>query len=261
MFTRMHLSLIAAAAAVLALACGEGEKTEPSRADPSQEEIPKGDAGRRMYFERRCDSGHAGMCGELALMWAKGWGGDKNREKANALYGRACDEGVPEACAKVGRELSPEKQVEILDTNCAKGVAFACNNLGHLLWLGDGVEQDAARARDILAKGCDGGFSASCRALVKLYGKGIGGDKDEETARKWSEKEKAAALAEEAMELKYLHAKPMSQRPVGHARPSLIEARKRKAEEASEINKNMVEERMNRARSKSGAAPEGPEKP
>lgn len=261
MFTRIHLSLVVAAASLFALSCGESEKAEPSRAEPSPEEIPKGDAGRRMYFEKRCDSGHAGMCGELALMWAKGWGGEKSKEKADALYRRACDGGVPAACEKIGRDLSGKEQLKILEKNCAGGVAFACNNLGHLLWIGKDVERDPARARDILSKGCDGGFSASCRALVKLYGKGIGGEKDEETARKWSEKEKAAALAEEAMELKYLHAKPMSQRPVGHARPSLIEARKRKAEEASELNKNMVEERINRARSKAGAAPGGPEKP
>jgi TPR repeat protein len=230
--------LIALTVAFAAPGC---DRKEPQQ---TQEVIPKGDAGRRMYFEKRCEAGHAGMCGELALMWSKGWGGAKDRGKADALYRRACDEGVPAACEEVGIDLDIERQIEILQSNCDKGVAFACNNLGHLLWLGQGVEADPVRARKVLERACEGGFSASCRAMAKLCGEGLGGDRDDEAAREWNRKAREAYRVEEAMELKYLHAKPMSQRHVGEARPALIEARKRKAREEAELNEQILKDKL-----------------
>lgn len=235
--------LVLFVAGIVTVSCGE-EKTEPV-----EEVIPKGDAGRRMFFELRCESGHAGMCGELAMMYEKGWGGDRDKKKADQYYKRSCEEGVLESCEKAGIEMTTEHQKEILDSRCEKGVAFACNNLGHLLWLGKGVEHDPTRARTMLKKGCEGGFSASCRGLGKMWGTGQGGPKDKEKALEWKKKGEVAFAAEEAMKLKYLHTTPMTQRPVGKARPELLEARKKQAKEVKDMNKQMIENRLNQKKS------------
>ncbi len=227
-------------AALLFAGCGV-EKELPS-ADPAEEEIPMGDAGRKMYFQKRCDAGHGGMCGELALMWREGWGGQKDEEKAKQVYRSSCDQGVPTSCDAIGEKLEPKRQAEILEANCAKGVAFACNNLGHLLWMGEGIEKNPVEAREKLTVACDEGFSASCKALTKMWGLGKGGAKDTEKAKEYRKKAEAAKKAETAMELKYLHSKPMSQRPVGKARPSQIEARKKQSLETDAMNRNIIKD-------------------
>jgi len=229
-------AVTAVAAVLLVAACSEGG----ARA-PEEREVPRGDAGRRMYFELRCGEGHAGMCGELGLMWARGWGGPKDKAKADEYFRISCEGGVPTACFEVGVELPPERQMAILEADCGKGVFFACNNLGHMLWLGEGVKKDEARARVILEKGCEGGFAASCRGLVKMWGNGIGGPKDNDRALAWNAKAVEAEEKERAVEAKYLHTLPRDKLPVGKARPAVIDAMKKESEETREMNRRLLD--------------------
>jgi TPR repeat protein len=229
-------AVTAVAAVLLMAACSEGDAR-----GPDDREIPRGDAGRRMYFELRCGEGHAGMCGELGVMWARGWGGPKDKAKADEYFRISCEGGVPTSCVEVDVELSPERQMAILEANCGKGVAFACNNLGHMLWLGEGVKKDEARARVILEEACKGGFSASCRGLVKMGGRGIGGPKDNDKALEWNAKAVEAEEKEHAVEAKYLHTLPRDQLPVGRAKPAVIDGMKKESEEARELNRHLLD--------------------
>jgi hypothetical protein len=203
--------------------------------DVVPEVVPSGDAGRRLLFQLRCDEGHGGMCGELALMYKKGYGGIKSASKAMEFYKKACDLGVEQSCVDVGVELSWEKELEIVTRDCEKGNPFSCNNMGYILWMGKGVKHDLPEARKALTKACDGGYSASCRGLAKMWNLGLGGEKDEKKATEYVAKAKKALEAEEALKAKYLHMIPTDKLPVGKPRKGTLErpsmgARSRQAE-------------------------------
>ena len=191
--------------------------------DVVPEVVPSGDAGRRLLFQLRCDAGHGGMCGELALMYKKGYGGAKNAVKAKEFYKKACDLGVEQSCVDIGVELSWEKELEIVTRDCEKGNPFSCNNMGYILWMGEKMEHDLPEARKALTKACDSGYSASCRGLTKMWKQGLGGDKDEKKATEYAEKTKKALEAEEALKAKYLHMIPTEKLPVGKPRKGTME--------------------------------------
>jgi hypothetical protein len=248
--------LLAAGAATAAAACGDEDPAKPaggSAVDP--QEIPKGDAGKRMYFEKRCKEGHIGMCGELGLMWEKGWGGAKDKAKADVYYKQACDFGVFESCKALGVELKPAEELERLQANCAKGSAFACNNAGALLLGADQlVPADPAKALPALEKGCAGGFAASCRGLARMYGKGIGVTVDEGKAKEYAAKADAAAAAVDALEAEYFHRPPRDELPVGRPSKAFFDSMKGDKADQDALNQKVLDD----AAKKAGVAPTAP---
>ena len=230
-------------AALAASGCGEGDApaTAKGAAQVGAEEIPKGDAGRRMYFEKRCKDGHYGLCGELGLMWERGWGGAKDKAKADEYYRLACDFAVVTSCQALGTELSPEKELEVLGKKCAAGSAFACNNQGQLLLTGTGVPADPAKARPLLETGCAGGFATACRALSGIWGNGVGVTKDAAKQQEYKAKSEALDAATNALEVKYFHVPPRDKLPVGHASEELIRSLKGDNASQDEMNKKLME--------------------
>ncbi len=213
------------------------------------EVVPSGDAGRRLLFQLRCDADHGGMCGELALMYKKGYGGIKSAVKAKELYKKACDLGVEQSCVEIGVELSWEKELEIVTRDCEKGNPFSCNNMGYILWMGDEVEHDLPKARKALTKACDSGYSASCRGLAKMWNKGLGGEKDEKKGLEYVAKAKKALEAEEALKAKYLHMIPADKLPVGKPRKGTMkrpamEARSGQAGDLKAVDPKAVDEAL-----------------
>lgn len=199
--------------------CGGEKQADSSPEDQAkpasaEEQKPRGDAARRLLFEKRCNDGHFGLCGELGLMWERGWGGQRDKAKADEYYKIACDHAVPKACERLAKELKPADQQRIHEEDCAKGNGFACNNLGHML-LGDmGIPKDEARARELLDKACSAGYPASCITLEKMLSTGVGGPEDKERAEQVLEKAKAAVQAEEALKVEYLGTPPRDKLPV-----------------------------------------------
>jgi TPR repeat protein len=239
---------LAAGAAFASMACGKGDAPKGDaavQADP--DEIPKGDAGKRMYFEKRCKEGHAGLCGELGLMWDRGWGGAKDQVKAKEYYKMGCDFAVLTSCEALGVELTSEKALQILDQKCAAGSAFACNNEGHVLLNGADVAADPAKARLLLEKGCAGGYAASCRGLAHIWRDGVGVAKDEAKAKEYDAKGDAAEAAVNALEVKYFHIPPRDQLPVGHASQEFIDSIKGSDPAADEMNKKVLEDAAKKA--------------
>jgi TPR repeat protein len=220
--------MLAASAAFALTACGKGAASTGAGAPQAEsDEIPKGDAGKRMYFEKRCKEGHAGMCGELGLMWARGWGGAKDKAKADEYHKMGCDFAVLDSCKALGIEMTPQQELEILDKKCAAGSAFACNNQGQLLLGADQlVPADPAKARPLLEKGCAAGYGASCRGLAHIWGEGLAVTKDEAKAKEYGAKAEAADAAVRALEAKYFHIPPRDQLPVGHASKAFIDSMK-----------------------------------
>ena len=185
--------------------------------------VPSGDSGRRLLFQLRCDADHGGMCGELALMYKKGYGGIKSASKAKELYKKSCDLGVEQSCVEIGVDLSWEKKLSIVTRDCEKGNPFSCNNMGYILWMGKEVKHDLPAARKALTKACESGYSASCRGLVTMWNNGLGGEKNEKKGHEYTAKAKKALEAEEALKARYLHMIPTDKLPVGKLRKGTLE--------------------------------------
>ena len=88
MIKLITMFLIVGAIGVLVVGCTNEDTNAKTAVKDSvvPDVVPSGDAGRRLLFQLRCDEGHGGMCGELALMYKKGYGGIKSAKKAKELY-------------------------------------------------------------------------------------------------------------------------------------------------------------------------------
>ena len=71
-----------------------------------------------------------------------------------------------------------------LRASCSGGAALACNDLGVLLYRGQGVATDARKARALFARGCELGAPESCGNLGALYENAEGGERDTTLARR-----------------------------------------------------------------------------
>jgi TPR repeat protein len=256
-------------AGLFAIAC-RGEEAATKAPEPAAKpaaakekaKIPIGDAGRRLYFEKRCRDGHAGLCGELGLMWEKGYGGEKNKQKADEYYRLACDQAVLGACEAIGEELAPAKELEILDKNCAAGSAFACNNRGQILVAGrEDVKADPAKALPFLEKGCSGGYASSCRSLAVVFGTGMGVAADEAKSKEYGAKAAAADAVVRALEEEYLGVLPHDKQPIGRASSYTLNLAN--ATDAQEEELKKAKEKGAAGAAKTGKAAEGeaPKKP
>jgi TPR repeat protein len=236
--------------------------TQAGASVAKEEKIPIGDAGRRLYFEKRCSDGHAGLCGELGVMWEKGYGGPKDKKKADEYYKIACDQAVFASCEALGIELKPEKELEILDKNCASGSAFACNNQGQILFNGlENIKPDREKAMPLLEKGCSGGYASSCGTLATTYSMGIGVEKDAVKAKEFQAKAAAAQEAVQVLEAKYLGALSHDELPIGSVSgvtKGLVELGKQQEEAKKKMEEEKAQKDAEAAKAQGGKAPPKP---
>jgi hypothetical protein len=90
-----------------------------------------------------------------------------------------CDSGYPDqhiTCPTDGalllesQELAPGhfQAASLAKKACDEGNANGCSNLGNLYRNGNGVPQDAAKAREYLQKGCARGSKWGCDRLKEM---------------------------------------------------------------------------------------------
>jgi uncharacterized protein len=158
-------------------------------------------ARARSFFERACD-GNAAVCGNLAVQAER-----QDKDRARALYVRACDMGNVLACRNGAQFLTwarsdPPQRLRLLEKGCAFGggsmAATACTTLasehdtrpwllGELARLyaeGKGVPRDTARPHHLRVKAADTTRELcvlsldadSCFSLAWMYEKGEGVD-------------------------------------------------------------------------------------
>lgn len=87
----------------------------------------------RLLFIQGCDAGEMKACNYLGYLYARGLGGDQNKEKARDVYQKACDQGTLSSCASLGS-----------------------------LYQDSGNKGDA---RKYFQKACDGGVNEACGLL------------------------------------------------------------------------------------------------
>jgi uncharacterized protein len=98
--------------------------------------------GRVRSLQKACDAGDPKRCDDLARIYQKGDGVQKDVAKATQLYQKAC----------IG------------------GEARSCGSLGLIYEKGDAnVQKDIGRAAELYQKACDGGFAEGCFDLAKTY--------------------------------------------------------------------------------------------
>lgn len=119
----------------------------------------KPDACAADLFAGSCERGHAKSCAELGKLFEEGRGVDKDQQRADDLYVRACDGQHAGACSSIFNQL------------CRAGVAESCNVLGDLAHesLRPGSGADVRRLRDVMerveplyTRACEGGHASAC---------------------------------------------------------------------------------------------------
>ena len=59
--------------------------------------------------------------------------------------------------------VSPKIGAKFLDKGCKVGSARACAGLAELYKAGKGVDKDAAKAKELFGKACNGGDDKACK--------------------------------------------------------------------------------------------------
>ena len=113
--------------------------------ESGNEAYDKGDYQKAaQLYQKACDSGEAGGCFGLGLLYKNGQGVNQDYQKAAQLYQKACDSGE----------------------------AVGCFGLGFLYQSGQGVRQDFSTAKQYYGKACDLGFQIGCNWYRKLNERG-----------------------------------------------------------------------------------------
>lgn len=87
-------------------------------------------------------------------------------------------------CARPSDARTHQCERDVVDcaTQCARGHAGSCNNLGLLYSRGEGVAEDQGKAVQLLQQACDGGMMLACSNLGTHYGSGRGAPRDDAKA-------------------------------------------------------------------------------
>lgn len=125
--------------------------------------------------DRRCASGQAPACVQLAWLYQQGPGVDPDPARALDYRGRACAAGDKDSCLERAWMLlqgdavpkDVQKGSAELDTLCVEGYLRACTRLAVSL-LGGASRADQRKARDLLARSCAGGERDACALAEKV---------------------------------------------------------------------------------------------
>jgi hypothetical protein len=120
-------------------------------------------------------------CGNLGLMYEKGWGVQMDMARAVQLYTRACHAGVAVACRNVGRLSeangpTPDldrsnsaygRALELSTAACERGSGEGCATAEYMYEDGKGVPPDAARGHELVSQACRLGYLWACKPRKK----------------------------------------------------------------------------------------------
>lgn len=128
-----------------------------------------------LLLERGCEGGDVWGCYALgSAIWRFL---PERVDHAHDLWADACEDGVAEACAELGRlratgidgDAAPRDALPLYDRACREGVHYACVMLGQAYAEGIGTSRDPARAAELLTWACDEvGFASACTAWADM---------------------------------------------------------------------------------------------
>src|SRR5688572_2737222 len=111
----------------------------------------------RAGLERDCRAGLQGQCYNLGLLVKS------EPQRAKALFERACERGVPDACMHAaamyehgeGTPKDEPRALRIYERICNDRSTMGCNNLGLMVGTGRGIKADEARATTLFQRACE----------------------------------------------------------------------------------------------------------
>lgn len=129
--------------------------------------------GREADCEKACKAQQKEPCVTLAaLLWSR-----QDRERAIALYSRACDLGATPGCMilanlylnGIGTNKDPSKAKEYYETACEEnGDGFACFRLAELYEQGAAKAKDVTKALAYFRTACKLHYQQACEAVERL---------------------------------------------------------------------------------------------
>src|SRR5690606_9096867 len=123
-----------------------------------------------------CDD-HPEACARLAELYRTGRGVVRDEAKAVEVYGRACEQGSARGCggkALLVRNEDAAAARALFERSCDGGFGAACVSAAEMHEQGEGGPADAVKAAWLLKKGCERDDAPSCAALGERYAKGTG---------------------------------------------------------------------------------------
>jgi hypothetical protein len=130
---------------------------------------PQGDQAAAA-FKKACDKGESSACVALGELYYQGLGVAKDAAAAPPLFEKACDAGDPVGCNDMGHALSDgaiprdsARAAAFYGRACNSKSSLGCFGLGLMLRDGRGVARDAAKAKALFKKACQGGVAAACK--------------------------------------------------------------------------------------------------
>jgi len=147
------------------------------------------------YYEVSCKKGSAYGCRELAWVYEKGIGVQKNTKNSFYYYQQTCELESSE-CWYIGEhyfngtldlKVDYAKAKHYFETSCRGNSAAGCYKLGNIYYAGKGVKQDYRKAKSYYEKSCnrtgDSYRKKGCNNLAVIYEKGKGVKKDRSKAK------------------------------------------------------------------------------
>jgi hypothetical protein len=143
--------------------------------------VPRNATVGGVSLGRACDLGMPQACAGL-ISFARGDGKD--------VFERACDQDDGASCFILGSLYSSglgvsqngARAFSLFQKSCDAGWWRGCGRLGQSYLVGQGTAPDPVQAVANFEKGCQGGNAASCFEVSRLYHRGTGTRKDQELA-------------------------------------------------------------------------------
>ena len=147
-------------------------------------------------WHRLAESGNARAQYNLAMMYANGYGVERDYAEAVKWYRKSAEQGVATAQNNLagmyangyGVERDYAEAVKWYRKSAEQGVATAQNNLAGMYANGYGVERDYAEAVKWYRKSAEQGDTTAQNNLAGMYANGYGVERDYAEAVKWYRK-------------------------------------------------------------------------
>jgi TPR repeat protein len=153
------------------------------------------------WFLKASEGGYQKAQVNLGIMYLEGKGCEKSPQKASDFFAQAAKGVDPEVAAQAkyfeatilcdgnGTNQDLQKGLDLMTAAAKEGNPKALYRLGMDALTGkNGQPADQKRAIDLLSQAAEKGSALACRRLGAFYTRGIGVEKNADTASKWFEK-------------------------------------------------------------------------
>jgi len=133
------------------------------------------------FVKKGCEMGDPKGCVQLGALYLDGSAGEKNLEKAKAIFEDTCGQKMGLGCYQLGLmfdrgegvEKDPNKALKLYEEGCDLLSGPSCGIIGHRYLKGfGGVMKSSNEAVRYFEMGCEHGDQRSCREMADFYYEG-----------------------------------------------------------------------------------------